>query len=352
MNDKPYLLVDSSYVSFYRFFSTLIWYTNTYPEIEINDEMDLIENEVFMEHYDKYYMNSINKFRCMYDIPYENIILVRDCPREQIWRMDIYPEYKATRKNTCSFKNKRFNVGNIFKHIYSKLYPDIEEKYKINIIKFDNAEADDVIAVLSKKIHEIDMNRLIVIITNDNDYLQLVNNKILIWSLQNKLLNTKVETTSEQLLLKKIFKGDESDNILPCSNLSDEDIDSLVKNKFALEKYLNENNDIKDKFEKNKQLVDFEMIPDILKNKITEDCKYFLPEKRIVEDNKIDNVKIEKPVMELDKKIKNPKIIILKNDNLDNSLNNNKAFSKIIKGKNKKWINSLMTENFYKKNLF
>ena len=39
MNNKPYLLVDSSYVSFYRFFSTLIWYTNTYPDIEINDEI-------------------------------------------------------------------------------------------------------------------------------------------------------------------------------------------------------------------------------------------------------------------------------------------------------------------------
>ena len=25
---KPYLLIDSSYVSFHRFFSTLIWYNN------------------------------------------------------------------------------------------------------------------------------------------------------------------------------------------------------------------------------------------------------------------------------------------------------------------------------------
>ena len=39
-NKKPYLLVDSSYVSFHRFFSTLIWFTNVYPNNEIDDEYD------------------------------------------------------------------------------------------------------------------------------------------------------------------------------------------------------------------------------------------------------------------------------------------------------------------------
>jgi len=45
----------------------------------------------------------------------------------------------------------------------------------------------------------MDRNRLVVIISNDNDYLQLVNEKTLIWSLQNKLLNTKVEMTAEEI---------------------------------------------------------------------------------------------------------------------------------------------------------
>ena len=84
--------------------------------------------------------------------------------------MNIYTEYKATRKNTCNFKNKKFNIGSIFKHIYSKLYPEIEKRYNLKIVKFNNAEADDVIAIITKRIHSIDKNRLIVIITNDNDY--------------------------------------------------------------------------------------------------------------------------------------------------------------------------------------
>ena len=51
-NKKPYLLVDSSYVSFHRFFSTLIWYTNVYPNNEIDDEYDWSTNEVFMKHFE------------------------------------------------------------------------------------------------------------------------------------------------------------------------------------------------------------------------------------------------------------------------------------------------------------
>ena len=281
-NNKPYLLVDSSYVSFYRFFSTLIWYTNTFPNDEITDQCDWSKNAIFIDRYDKLYMSSIDKIRYKYDIPYENVIIVRDCPREHIWRMDIYPEYKATRKNTCSFKNKRFNIGSIFKHIYSKLYPQIESKYKLQIVKFDNAEADDVIAILSKKIHEIDTNRLIVIITNDNDYLQLVNEKILIWSLQNKLLNIKVDINSKDLLLKKILKGDDSDNIPTClENNDDEYISNLLGDKAKLNNLLNTNELFKNKFELNRRLIDFNYIPDNIQNNVIDHFSDYFPKKVI-----------------------------------------------------------------------
>ena len=267
-NNKPFLLIDSSYVSFHRFFSTLIWYTNTFPEYEIDDNCDWSQNKIFLDRYDKFYLSSIEKIKNKYDIPYENIVIVRDCPRETIWRMNIYPEYKATRKNTCNFKNKKFNIGSIFKHIYSKLYPEIEKRYNLKIVKFNNAEADDVIAIITKRIHSIDKNRLIVIITNDNDYLQLVNDKILIWSLQNRLLNIKVEINSNDLLLKKILKGDDSDNIPSClDNYNDEYLNKILENKDLLHELLN-NNNFKKRFELNQKLIDFNYIPDNIKNDV------------------------------------------------------------------------------------
>jgi len=268
---KPYLLVDSSYVSYNRFFSTLIWYTNTHPDEEITEDYNFVENAEFMKHYDDYYMKSINKIRNMYNIPYENTIIVRDCPRDTIWRMDLYQEYKANRKNTCNFKNKKYNIGNIFRHVYYELYPDLESKNSLKIFKCDNAEADDVIAIICRTIQRSDKDRLIVIISNDNDYLQLVNERTLIWSLQNKLLNTKVERSAEDILLKKILKGDDSDNIPPVKNGIQEDfINKMLENKDSLYQWLNDNPTIREKFESNKKLIDFNEIPENIKNIVNE----------------------------------------------------------------------------------
>jgi 5'-3' exonuclease len=271
---KPYLLVDSSYVSFHRFFATLIWFVNVYPHIEIEDDYDWTQNEIFMKHFDETYMKNLLKFKNMYNIPNENMIIVRDCPRETIWRMNLYPKYKGTRKNTCSYRNKRYNVGNVFRHIYNSLYPKLEKQYGFRLMKVDNAEADDVIAVLAKQIREIDPNRLVIIISNDNDYLQLVNDKTLIWSLQNRLLNTKVEMTAEEILLKKILRGDESDNIPSIvGSMPERVLDELVTNEELLEQWLEENGK-KEVFEENRKLIDFRYIPEELKalilNKITE----------------------------------------------------------------------------------
>lgn len=288
---RPFLLVDSSYVSFHRFFSTLIWYTNVYPDEEIDDDYDWSENKIFMKHFDDTYMKNLLKFKNMYNIPNENMIVVRDCPRETIWRMNIFPEYKANRKNTCNYKNKKYNIGNIFKHIYNVLYPQLEKQYSFKIVKIENAEADDVIAVLANKIREIDKNRLIVIISNDNDYLQLVNEKTLIWSLQGKLLNTKVESTAEEILLRKILKGDESDNIPSLiGNMSEKELNEIVKDSRKLGEWLNRNPEKSELYLNNRRLIDFRHIPENLKNLILNECKDIFPE--LESEKKKEEVKI------------------------------------------------------------
>jgi len=277
-NKKPYLLVDSSYVSFHRFFSTLIWYTNVYPNNEIDDDYDWLTNEVFMKHFDDTYMKNLLKFKTMYNIPNENMIIIRDCPRETIWRMNIYPEYKGTRKNVCTYKNKKYNIGNIFRHIYGNLYPRLEKIHGFKLLKVENAEADDIIAILANKIREMDKNRLVVIISNDNDYLQLVNEKTLIWSLQNKLLNTKVEMTAEEILLKKILRGDECDNIQSIvGNMSENKLNELIKDSQKLQDWLILNN--KDAiFQNNQKLIDFKYIPDLIKSNIMQQIVNTIPE--------------------------------------------------------------------------
>jgi len=282
-----------------------------YPDQEICDDYEWVENEIFMKHFDESYMKNLLKFKNMYNVPFENMIIVRDCPRETIWRMNIFREYKATRKNTCNYKNKKFSVGNIFKHIYNNLYPKLEEQYKFKIIKVENAEADDVIAVLTNRIREIDKSRLVVIISNDNDYLQLVNEKTLIWSLQNKLLNTKVEISAEEILLKKILKGDESDNIPSIvGHMSDKDLMEIIKDKVKLDKWLNVNTERKNMFLENQKLIDFKFIPEEIKNAVLKECNEFLPV--IDSENKKPEIKEEvEEVIKIKAKIiiNDPKII-------------------------------------------
>ena len=137
----------------------------------------------------------------------------------------------------------------------------------------ENAEADDVIAVLANKLYNQDKSRLIVIISNDNDYLQLVNDKTLIWSLQNKLLNSKVETTSQEMLMRKILRGDEGDNIPSIvGNMSEKDITELIQNRDKFESWLN-TSDKRKLFENNQTLIDFNFIPDEIRDSIMEACK-------------------------------------------------------------------------------
>jgi 5'-3' exonuclease len=137
----------------------------------------------------------------------------------------------------------------------------------------ENAEADDVIAVLANKLYNQDKSRLIVIISNDNDYLQLVNDKTLIWSLQNKLLNSKVETTSQEMLMRKILRGDEGDNIPSIvGNMSEKDITELIQNRDKFESWLN-TSDKRKLFENNQKLIDFNFIPNEIREAILEACK-------------------------------------------------------------------------------
>ena len=330
---KPYLLVDSSYVSFHRFFSTLIWYNNVYPDEEIDDDYDWLENKVFMKHFDETYMKNLLKFKNMYNIPYENMIVVRDCPRETIWRMNIYPEYKANRKNTCSYKNKKYNIGNIFKHIYNNLYPQLEKQYGFKILKVDNAEADDIIAVLAIKIRELDKSRLVVIISNDNDYLQLVNEKTLIWSLQNKLLNTKVETTAEEILIRKILKGDDSDNIPSLvGNMSERELSEIIRDSVKLENWFNINPEKREMYMNNRQLIDFQYIPESIRKLILDECKDIFPE----QENEVKKVeKIEKLEIKIEVE---PEIKTVSNDAWKNN--------PVIKIKTKQGVHEIKNNNF------
>lgn len=260
----PFLLVDVSYLSFYRFFSTQIWFHKLHPEANYDENYDWTTNTEFMKRFSQNYMSSVDRFRLRYNIPYSNMVFCRDCPRDNIWRFSIFPGYKSNRKIICRFMNRKFQVGPIFRTTYQHLIPQLEQQHGFHVLKVDNAEGDDIIAVLTRSINNLVPNRWIFILTNDHDYLQLSGPKIQIWSLQNRLLNRRMRETPKHTLEWKIWSGDVSDSIPPvCENITWNQI-MLFCGKDGdqkKEEWFKEHPEQLETYIRNRKLIDFQQIP-------------------------------------------------------------------------------------------
>lgn len=102
----------------------------------------------------------------------------------------------------------------------------------------------------------------IIIITNDNDFLQLVDNNVNVYNMQFKELKKRGYDDPKIDLLFKAIYGDRSDNIPKISSNITKDKALMIAKMSDEEriKYLTENNII-DKYNFNMSLVSFEKIP-------------------------------------------------------------------------------------------
>lgn len=248
------LLVDNSYNAFYRINATLMWYKRAHPEEKYDKEYDWSTNKIYTDKLKKMYLNSLSKIIKKHKIELNNIYFCRDCKRKDIWRMDLYPEYK---KNRDGISN---NFGNIFKYIYSEVLPELQQK-GIKVISSERAEADDVIAIIKNLTRSQEKDHEIVIITSDHDYLQLIDKNTYIYNLKNKLLNEKSYGSAEKDLMVKILTGDKSDNIPSVwKKCGEKTALKYLANEKLLQEKLKES-EILEKFKLNQRLIDFKYIP-------------------------------------------------------------------------------------------
>jgi len=136
--------------TFYRYFATYRWFT--FKKIDIDPE-NIIENEVFIAAFIKHVDADIKKIVKKWNSSIENIIFCMDCSRCDIWRNDLYKEYKGTRVQSNNFNR------NIFPILY-----DYIVKLGIKQINIERLEADDVIYLTQKHLKEKLKNNDIVVI--------------------------------------------------------------------------------------------------------------------------------------------------------------------------------------------
>lgn len=256
-----FIFVDGSYYCFHRYFALMQWWKNAYPDEPLSDPF---LNEKFVDKFRKTFVENIEQIPKKLKIhkdPVKPVIIVgKDCKRENIWRNELFKDYKANRSNN---QEDGFMGGPFFKMAYEEqLFQKGGAKL---ILHHPRLEADDCIALSVKYLIDKYIDCRIYIITSDRDYLQLNRENVNIINLSYKNLQDGKTSTGNPMhdLKIKILMGDTSDNIpsafpkcglktaIKC--IEDED---FLKNKIG------SNTIYQDQYLLNEKLIDFNKIPD------------------------------------------------------------------------------------------
>ena len=262
--NKPVMLIDTSYFIFYRYFAVYNWFK--LAQKTLVDVPTILSNHVFMNKFDKLFEENLERLRKKNKIDYDNIVFAKDCMREHIWRYEFFADYKRSREERLTTFN-----GDIFKYCYNTLLPKLEAKLGIQSCEHACSEADDIIAVFARHIHATNPDVNITIVTNDNDYLQLIRKHVYLVNMKNIDLNTRVaETSSPEMYLKtKIILGDKSDNIPSIfPKCGEKKAQQLAENPDLLEERLNKCEETRRRYELNTLLIDTLKIPGNIQDEI------------------------------------------------------------------------------------
>lgn len=195
----------------------------------------------------------INKFEA------DRCIIAMDA--DTYWRKKIYPEYKANRRQYKEDCVLDFDSLDAF---YAKFMNDFEKVFlNIYCMQVSNCEADDVIAVVTRKHPEAES---VTIISADKDFNQLKK--------QGNVVHYNPTTRHEVLIINpqrdldmKIIRGDINDNIPPIKRgIGPKKAEALLNNHVDIK----ESSDtlLVENFTRNKILIDFDFIPLDISNSI------------------------------------------------------------------------------------
>jgi 5'-3' exonuclease len=211
----PYLFIDGSYFCFYGYFSIERWWKNAFPD-QVEVLKAPIDNPLFVEKFKAKCRKMLETLPKNLGIRFLDsskakpaIYIGKDCKREDIWRREWFPEYKANRLN------KNLQVGGFFEILYNEIFTLTNPAIQ-GILEYPRLEADDCIALCTKHLHKEHPETEIYIVTSDRDYLQLVvSPKIHLYDLSyRKLTEMKGSSGNAECdLFCKIVMGDKSDNI-------------------------------------------------------------------------------------------------------------------------------------------
>jgi len=162
------------------------------------------------------------------------VIIVYDGQGGSQRRRKILPDYKANRKpgkritRWDAFKDAR-EEKDAMKIQFSRLIEYLDF-LPINVISIDKIEADDTIAYIAHTL----LNEDVTILSADQDFLQLVDERITVWSPTKKKFYTPrmvmddYGVPAHNFLMYKVLMGDKSDNIEGVKGLGPKKLPKIV----------------------------------------------------------------------------------------------------------------------------
>lgn len=221
---------------------------------------------------------------------FDNVKKVILCLEDISWRKKVFPYYKAKRATTRkidTFDWKSFyDMSNDFR------VNELDKYSPFITMKCYECEGDDIIATLGIGLSEMYPDDEVIIYSSDKDFIQLLSRpNIKIYSPSKKMYVSSTNPKND--LLQLILTGDSADGIPNVYNRDDayvnpeKDENGKTKRMKSLgevtaRKAIVENKifssivktpEIQKNFDRNKMLIDLEMIPKEVKNRIKEEYK-------------------------------------------------------------------------------
>lgn len=246
--DENVLIIDGHNIAYRNAYSTI------YQCPEDNGEFELWRHQMIQS-----FFYFIKKFKPT------TIIFAFD--EKGSWRYSVYPEYKANRAANRNKGKMILDHENFIKAL-EQFIKDMKEIFNnIYVLKLKRAEADDIIAIMSREVFK---DKNITIISGDGDMHQLITKNVQQYDpRQNKIIEC---INPQKELTLKILKGDSSDNIKPIKKGVGIKTAEKIMN-MGFDKYIDGLNEddkkiVLTKYEQNKTLINFDFIPEDLKEKI------------------------------------------------------------------------------------
>ena len=213
-------------------------------------------------------LNMYRMYRKRFSAEFGEIVICND--GREYWRKDSFPQYKANRKRQRKSSSVDWSE---FYDIMNVIQDEVIKTFPYKNLQINNAEADDIIAIISKHNHN---NEKILIISSDKDFQQLQRYEN-VYQYSPIIKDFLICEDPENFLLEHIIKGDSSDGIP--NILSDDDV-FIQENKRQKPCGKKKINTIKeelsewtnsDNWNRNQKMIDMNMIPEEVESSILEE---------------------------------------------------------------------------------